>query len=503
MKRSAWILIVLFVPLTAILVGIAAGSSGESAGTLRDSAAGELHRLRGALREGVTRGADLAEQVWGSLRRILAAMFGFGPGPAPDPAGGGRGASGGASGSGAAATGSRPPVHAAEALSAPGVGEEDGGELADSGRQAALRTAVTTALRVRHRLKSAEELRVEALIDTVYQEYFRTYTIAGNPVTIRMPFGLNGEREGSRGFIQTFQLGAKGSPEELWKQVDSVVASRAFSGYLEALAAPGEKVLILDLERKSYSVSREPELIRSLSAGSYPGTPTRVLVYRPGGTQLEADIYNYLYALGSIGVDCSGLVHYVHQTIAKAFGADLERELAASWRTRPALVRYRIGLWFYDPLSKHTEPVEDRIEDLRPADLLLFEGSDGSFKHSAVIQSIDFEKGLIRYIQSTDWAPQAERGVHESLIRFDPARPEVDLRHYSVRWLQQVRPPFQGETEPRDWRDDGDRYLWYLDAGGSRVVRLKALAKVLSRSEPRFYTNVYRDEASAGEEDRP
>ena len=188
------------------------------------------------------------------------------------------------------------------------------------------------------------------------------------------------------------------------------------------------------------------------------------------------------------------MVHYVHQSVARACGADLERELAAAWRVRPSQIRYRVGMWFYDPASGYTQPVSDRIEDLRPADLLLFEGSDGSFKHSAVIQSVDFEQGLIRYVQSTDWAAQSERGVHQSLIRFDPAHTEVDLRHYSVRWLQQVRPPFEGELEPRDWLDDGDRYLWYMDAGGSRVVRLTALADELQEREPGFYTNLYREE---------
>jgi hypothetical protein len=69
-----------------------------------------------------------------------------------------------------------------------------------------------------------------------------------------------------------------------------------------------------------------------------------------------------------------------------------------------------------------------------------------------------------------------------------------------VRWLQQVRPPFEGETEPRDWVDDGDRYLWYLDAGGSRAVRLKSLAALLSGLEPRYYANVYRSDPVPGDD---
>jgi len=78
--------------------------------------------------------------------------------------------------------------------------------------------------------------------------------------------------------------------------------------------------------------------------------------------------------------------------------------------------------------------------------------------------------------------------VHQSIIRFDPARLGVGLDHYSVRWLQQVRPPFAGEREPRNWRSDRDRYLWYPEAGGSRVVRLRLLASALAAAESRFYS---------------
>jgi hypothetical protein len=372
--------------------------------------------------------------------------------------------------------------------------------------QSFLRAAVASALKARYRIKSQEELKMEGEIEAVFREYFKDYSIAGRSITVRMPFGLNGEREGSRGFTQSFYQAGKGTPEELWSYVDSVFASAQFAAYLEELNSKDPKVLLFDLERHSCEASREPELIATLGGGTdagsyaYPGTATRLFVYRPSPGVMAADLYNYLYAVAAVGVDCSGLVHHVHRTIAQARGVDLDRELARLWRIRPSQVRYRIGLWFYDPEAGFTEPIPDRIEDLRPGDLLLFEGSDGSFKHSAVIQSIDFEKGAVRYVQSTDWAPQSERGVHESIIRFDPARPDVDLHHYSVRWLQQVRPPFEGETEPRDWVDDGDRYLWYLDAGGSRAVRLKSLAALLSGLEPRYYANVYRSDPVPGDD---
>jgi hypothetical protein len=81
------------------------------------------------------------------------------------------------------------------------------------------------------------------------------------------------------------------------------------------------------------------------------------------------------------------------------------------------------------------------------------------------------------------------------VIHFDPTRARESLAHYSVRWLQQVRPPFTGEKEPRYWQSDRDRYLWYTDAGGSMVVRLRLLSTALLTAERRFYTSVAGAEA--------
>jgi hypothetical protein len=227
---------------------------------------------------------------------------------------------------------------------------------------------------------------------------------------------------------------------------------------------------------------------------SYPGTPTRIFVPRNGEPLSEADVYNYLYAVARAGVDCSGFTYHVLEEVAGAYGLELDQVLAEMLRVTPRQVRGRIGLWFFDPAQGYTEGVADRIGELRPADLILFRGSDGSFKHSAIIQSIDLEKGIIRYLQSTDWATEIERGVHRSVIRFDPSRLAVSLDHYSVRWLQQVRPPFPGEREPRNWRTDRDRYLWYPETGGSRVVRLRLLSSALVAAEDRFYTTRFPSE---------
>jgi hypothetical protein len=342
------------------------------------------------------------------------------------------------------------------------------------------------------RVKTAEERRVEELIEKVFLGYFRDYTIAGRRMSLRMPFALNDERESGR-FEQLFYKEGKGVPEDLWPYIDSVLASAAFKRYTAQIASPGEKAVVFNLARRSYAVSRDRHLVDALGRDAYPGTPTRIFVRRSEAELTEADVYNYLYAVAAVGVDCSGFSYHLHEVLAKVYGVDLNRLLARGLKADPRLVRNGVGLYFFDPASGYTEPVADRIVNLRPGDMILYRGSDGKLKHSAVIQSIDFEKGIIRYMQSTDWALEAERGVHLSMIRFEPERARESLRHYTVRWLQQVRPPFEGEEEPRDWLTDGDRYLWYTAAGGSLVVRPRYLVPLFLAAEPLYYTNIGLD----------
>ena len=350
--------------------------------------------------------------------------------------------------------------------------------------------------RPRYRSKTPEELKVEQLIETTFRKYFSTYRIAGKSLTLRMPFGLNYEREGGPGYSQVFHMDGKGTPEKLWPYIDSVLASQEFAEYVNALISPGNKIIVFDLERQTYSLSRDQVLIESLKGGSYLGTPTRILLRRSDAELAEADVYNYLYAVASVGVDCSGFTFYIHDSIAQNYGMEVSRMLGEKWWMSPSQVKSRVGLWFYDPASGYTDTIDDRIENLRPADTILFRGSDGRLKHSAVIQSIDLENGLLRYVQSTDWATEPERGVHQSVIRFDPSRPQVSLRHYSVIWMQQVRPPFDGELEPRDWLTDRDRYIWYPAAGGSMVVRLQYLAAMFQNRESLFYSNTGGEQGS-------
>jgi hypothetical protein len=118
--------------------------------------------------------------------------------------------------------------------------------------------------------------------------------------------------------------------------------------------------------------------------------------------------------------------------------------------------------------------VPDKISALRPGDILLFRGADGDMVHSAIIQSVDFSQGVIRYLQSTDEAPRADRGVHESFVPFDPARPGASLKDPGLRWTQSRYPPFSGETAS-PFADDGERYRAYGELGGGRVVRFRLL----------------------------
>ncbi len=339
------------------------------------------------------------------------------------------------------------------------------------------------------RIKGPVEANVERLIDAAYRRFFKVYRIGGQVMALRMPFGMNGEREGTPGYTQDFVLGAKGTPEQLWPLVDTILASDAFRAYLTRLMEQREQAVIFDLERRSYTVSYDPKLLGLLEMGPYPGTETRVHVLRFGGTVSEADVYNYLYAVAGLGVDCAGFAYDIEKAVMLVHGVDADVELGRTWGVAPSRAAQYVGLSFLDPRSRYTEVTSERIEDLRPGDIILFRGTDGTFKHSAVIQSIDLENGAIRYVQSTDWAPADQRGVHESVIRF--GNPKATLRDPSLKWLQQVRPPFRGEVEPRYWRNDGHRFFWYPADQGSVVVRLRLLKTALLRADPTYYQNVY------------
>ncbi len=345
------------------------------------------------------------------------------------------------------------------------------------------------------RLKTQVELELEQIIDTAYRSYLGTRTVAGVDLVVRIPFGQSGERRGSAGFYQRIFLDGKGDPERIWTEIDRLLASEAFADYASGLRRPGDKTVIFDLEQRRVSVYFDPTLNDLLREGPYPGTRTKVYVLKTGSRISSTDVYNFLYCVGAVGLDCSGFIYNVQKAIAAAFGLDLDRKAAADLGTGAEQLPGIIGLWFFDPESSFSETVDDRIDNLRPGDVILFRGRVPGrgiwFRHSAVIQSVDFDRGLIRYLQCTDWATPEERGVHDSWVRFDPADPKISLGDPSLEWSQTIQPTFAGETPLRYWQNDGHRYRSYREAGGSLIVRLKITKAMVLARELDFYKNVY------------
>jgi len=167
--------------------------------------------------------------------------------------------------------------------------------------------------------------------------------------------------------------------------------------------------------------------------------------------------------------------------IARQGGLDLGRALSRSLGVRrgedPA---WYVGTSFFNSKTAQIIAVQDNIKNLRPADIILFRGADGSMAHSAIIQSIDLKRGVIRYLQSTDEAPLRERGVHESFIHFDPSNTEISLSDTGLNWTQQRQAPFPGE-KPSPFSDDGRRYRAFSELGGGRVVRLRLLVPIIEK----------------------
>lgn len=321
----------------------------------------------------------------------------------------------------------------------------------------------------------------ERLIEEAYRACFKTRIIGGKVMNLRMPFAENNERDLLSETGWEYLGGGKGNPDMLWPAIEAVLDSEDFALYARTLSDGQEQVIIFDIPGQSWQSSRDLFDIARMKAGSYRGLPHRPYVFAGGKGIEETDVYNYLYCIGLVGMDCSGFVWHVQSYIAKQGKLDLGRALSRSLGVRkggdPA---WYVGTKFFDSKSTHIIPVEDTINNLRPADIILFRGSDGAMAHSAVIQSIDFSKGIIRYLQSTDEAPLSERGVHESFIHFDPAQPEISLSDPSLNWTQQRQAPFPGE-KPSPFSDDGRRYRAFSELGGGRVVRLRLVDQVIGK----------------------
>lgn len=345
----------------------------------------------------------------------------------------------------------------------------------------AARTAETRALSDFSKASAEWGTGIEAVIEDAYRRCFRTYLIGDRFFTVRMPFGENNERSELADADLAILGGGKAEPEALWETIGGLLASADFRYYTSLLEDGREKVFIFDLASRGWSTTRDRFTIDRIRTGAYPGLPHTPYVLVRGRGVTAADIYNYLYCVGRVGMDCSGFVWHVLRSVAAAAALDLGRTfgryVGAPRSADPASF---VGTWFFDPKNRNLEEVKDEIRNLRPADVIVFRGDDGTTRHSAVIQSIDRVRGAIRYLQSTDEAPQDERGVHESFITFDPSRPEASLKDPSVVWHQLRAAAFDGEGGV--WfRDDGERYRAYPEFGGGTVVRVTALAKAVAK----------------------
>jgi hypothetical protein len=322
---------------------------------------------------------------------------------------------------------------------------------------------------------------VEAVIEDAYRRCFRTVLVDGRFITLRMPFGENNERSELAETQLAILGGGKADPAALWATIGGLLDGDDFRRYTAQLTDGREKVVVFDIESRGWSTTRDRFTIDRLRTGAYPGLPHKPYVLVRGRGAAAADVYNYLYCVGRVGMDCSGFVWHVLNSVARAGGLDLGKTFGRYLGTaRSADASSFVGTWFFDPRNAFLEEVKDEIRNLRPADIIVFRGDDGTTRHSAVIQSIDRARGTIRYLQSTDESPQSERGVHESLITFDPAHPEAALDGPGVTWHQLRGAAFDGEGGV--WfRDDGERYRAYPEQGGGTVVRLKALVKVTAK----------------------
>jgi hypothetical protein len=321
----------------------------------------------------------------------------------------------------------------------------------------------------------------EAVIENVYRQCFRTYIVSGKVLTLRVPFAQDEERSELADMQLKVAGQGKADPASLWRLIDDALASADFQSYVSSLADGREKIVTFDLSKRSWSANTDWYGIDWMRSGVYLGLPHLISVLVKGRGVTTPDIYNYLYSVGRLGLDCAGFVWWVLKAVGKAGGVDLDatfrRYLGAP---TSATVPLYVGATFFDPQNRYVEAVKDEVRNLLPGDVIAFRGSKGAMVHSAVIQSVDLGKGTIRYLQSTDEAPQEQRGVHESLVSFDQAHPEVSLGDPALVWHQKNAPPFFGEADS-GYRDDGERYRAHADLGGGVVVRVKVLKPVVDK----------------------
>ncbi|MDR3145738.1 MAG: peptidoglycan endopeptidase, partial [Treponema sp.] len=236
---------------------------------------------------------------------------------------------------------------------------------------------------------------VEGLIEEAYRLSFKTCIIGGRVMNLRMPFAQNNERAELAREGWEFLGGGKADPRYLWGIIDGILGSEDFSRYTETLSGGREMAIIFDIPARTWTGSRDLFDIARMKAGAYRGLPHRPYVLVSGRGIGETDVYNYLYCIGRVGMDCSGFVWHVLSHVALAGGLDLGRTLRRALGTPPGRdPSWYVGTRFFGSGSRELLSVTDEIRRLRPADILLFRGADGGIVHSAIIQSVDLGTGL-------------------------------------------------------------------------------------------------------------
>lgn len=317
---------------------------------------------------------------------------------------------------------------------------------------------------------------LEASIESAYRRCFKTYILQDRLITVRMPFAQNNERSQMAPESLQVRGAGKADPGLLWTEINRLLESDDFNTYAQLLSDGKEKVLRLDMAARNWIWTSDLFDLAGMKALVYSAPPHRPAVLVDGKGLREQDVYNYLYAIGRVGMDCSGFVWHVLSATAAEQGIDLEKNIRQSIAVPPkADLSLYLGTWFFDSDNPALLEIEPFVSDLRPGDILLFRGEQGQAVHSAIIQSVDIQRGKIRYLQSTDEAPQLQRGVHDSFIFFDPGRADLSLKDYGLSWTQKRSAPFTGEQASL-FPDDGTRFRAYPEHGAGKVVRLKVLS---------------------------
>ena len=319
---------------------------------------------------------------------------------------------------------------------------------------------------------------IESVIERAYRQFFITRIIGDRVMNIRMPFAMNNERDFMVKENWEIFMDGKGDPQKIWTAIEEILDSKEFEEYINALSSGREKVIIFEMNERKWSMQTDIFVIARIKSGAFRGLPHRPYVLTSGNGALESDVYNYLLCIGFVGLDCSGFVWHILDYIGMQGGINLGAVLSgALGAPRGSEAARYAGTAFFGSKNQQLVQVNDEIRNLRPADILLFKDIDGTIVHSAIIQSIDLKKGVIRYLQCTNVAPIFERGAHESFIYFDPANTAVSLKDPSLHWTQRRAPPFAGEDIP--FSGDGEIFRYKLNGG--KVVRLRALVPVIER----------------------